>query len=194
MAEQQTSKSAAAWTYQIIHAAGSLVTAIYAGPIAGAAVYSAGELTAQYLLFPPRSESFGPRVPSLQGGGGIIGSFRPLGWGRCRVPGKMIWQLGNALQEHVSRQGSGIKGGQGVTTYSYSTTAAFLWGEGPAVSVTKIWGDGKLFYSWDGSNPSSVQEKYPGVVRSYLGVETQDADPTIQSGATTVSGYAMVSG
>jgi len=186
-------KSGLGTAFQIVHAVGSLALSVV-NPIAGAAVYAAGELTAQYLLFPPRSETFGPRTPLQQTSGSLIGSFRPLGYGRCRVPGKMIWQLGNSLQEHVSRQGSGVKGGQGVTTYSYSTTAAFLWGEGPAVSVTKIWGDGKLFYSWDGSNPSSVQEKYPGVVRSYLGVETQDADPTIQSGATTVSGYAMVSG
>ena len=192
MAEQ--SKSSGQIAFEVVHTLGSLAVAIYATPLAGAAVYSAGNLTEQYLLFPPRSESFGPRLPTLGGAAGIIGSFRPLGYGRCRVPGKMIWQLGNALQEHVSRQGSGIKGGQGVTTYSYSTTAAFLWGEGPAVSVTKIWGDGKLFYSWDGVNETSVQEKYIGVVRTYLGVETQDPDPTIESGSTTVTGYAMVSG
>ena len=191
---EQGGKSSGAIAYQVVHALGSLATTLTAGPVAGALVYTAGELTAQYLLFPPRSEAFGPRLPTLGGAAGIIGSFRPLGWGRCRVPGKMIWQLGNSLQEHVSRQGSGIKGGQGVTTYSYSTTAAFLWGEGPAVSVTKIWGDGKLFYSWDGVNPSSVQEKYPGVVRTYIGEETQDPDPTIQAGAVTVSGYMMVSG
>ena len=186
-------KSGLGTAFQIVHALGSLALSVV-NPIAGAAVYAAGELTAQYLLFPPRSETFGPRTPLQQTSGSIIGSFRPLGYGRCRVPGKMIWQLGNSLQEHVSRQGSGVKGGQGVTTYSYSTTAAFLWGEGPAVSVTKIWGDGKLFYSWDGVNPSSVQEKYPGVVRSYVGEETQDPDPTIESGSVTVSGYAMVAG
>ena len=187
-------KSGLGTAFQIVHAIGSLALSAV-NPIAGAAVYAAGELTAQYLLFPPRSETFGPRTPLQQTAGSIIGSFRPIGYGRVRIPGKMIWQLGNSLQEHVSRQGSGVKGGQGVTSYSYSTTAAYLWAEGVASAVTKIWGDGKLFYSWDGFHGSSVQEKYPGVVLTYLGGETtQNPDPTIQAGSSTVSGYAMVSG
>jgi hypothetical protein len=181
--------------WEVANIAGSIVAAAYGGPFAGAAAYAAGEAVANFLLFPPSSEAFGPRLGDLATPqGSVIRSFRPIGWGRCRIPGKMIWQLGNQLQERISRQGSGIKGGEGQTTYSYSTTAAFLFGQGPAVSITRLWGDGKLFYSWDGVNPATAKEKYPGVVRVYLGEETQEPDPTIQAGRATISGYAMTAG
>ena len=183
-------------TWQIAHTVGSLALSAIpgVGPIIGAAAYATGELAAQFLIWPQRGpDQIGPRAP-LQTPAGTLGQFRPIGWGRCRVQGTLIWQLGNQLQEHITKQGSGVKGGTGTTTFSYSTSAAWAFAEGPAWSVTRIWGDGKLFYSWDGVNPSSVLEKYPGVVRVYLGTEDQLPDPLIQAGRATITGYAMVAG
>lgn len=68
----------------------------------------------------------------------------PIGWGRNRVPGNLIWFGDFTPIEHRSTTSSGGKGGGGETsvtniTYTYRAALAILLGEGPIATAGTAW-------------------------------------------------------
>jgi hypothetical protein len=113
----------------------------------------------------------------------------PIVFGTQRLPGNVIW-ANNIREERTSDvQSSGGKGApkQETTTvtYSYFVDLAVAFSEGPASSIRRIWGDGKLIYDATGSG---VVETEGLTFRLYKGTEDQIPDPTIEASITETVG------
>ena len=101
------------------------------------------------------------------------GAAIPRVYGRARLSGQVIWATN--LEEVVSTQtqssgGKGMGGASGSTsetTYSYFANFAVGLSEGPIGAVMRVWADGK---------PLDLTGL---TVRTYIGDETQTADPLI---------------
>jgi hypothetical protein len=98
----------------------------------------------------------GPRVNDLQISTSADGAPIPFGYATSRVGAQIIWSSG--IQEHSksTTQGGGSFGGSSVTTTTYTYTSSFAacFGEGPGI-ITRIWADSKLVYD---SNPSAATD------------------------------------
>jgi hypothetical protein len=142
----------------------------------------------------------GPRLNDLRVMGSEIGAPIPLVYGRYAIAGNLIWSAG--IEESVSRQRQGGKGGptQTVKTFTYSVNCAVGICEGPISGIRRVWADAKLIYD---ASPRGATESYEdyqarifnnGVFLAgatfYLGSETQEPDPTIES----IEGIGQTSG
>lgn len=160
---------------------GGLVGGALGGPVGAAFGRGLGALAGAAIdasLFAPKPQSVeGPRLSDLSVTTSAYGQPIPLAWGqRVRLGGNVIWAT--PLQETATRRKSGGKGGggkQSSTTYSYSTSFAIVFCEGPITGITRIWGDGKLLYDSTATPPCARA----GAVRIHLGTETQLADSRI---------------
>jgi hypothetical protein len=160
---------------------GGLVGGALGGPVGAAFGRGLGALAGAAIdasLFAPKPPGIeGPRLSDLSVTTSAYGQPIPLAWGqRVRLGGNVIWAT--PLQETATRRKSGGKGGAGKqssTTYSYSTSFAIVFCEGPITGITRIWGDGKLLYDSTATPPCARA----GAVRIHLGTETQLADSRI---------------
>lgn len=81
-------------------------------------------------------------LQDLQVSSSAEGSPIPFGYGTMRFSGQVIWCPG--ISYAVASTSS--KGGQTQTSYTYSSSFAAAFGEGPA-TVGRIWADTKLIYN-----------------------------------------------
>lgn len=140
---------------------------------------------------------YGPRLNDLSVQSSAYGNMIPIGFGRFRCAGNLIWSGGRIERTRTtSVRQSGGKGGGGGTTQTqveYYYTSSFAIGicEGPILGVRRIWANGELIYniSLDASGTTLLGSELPLTV--YPGDEAQNPDPVIESfeGAGNVPGY-----
>jgi hypothetical protein len=174
--------------------AGSALGAIGLGAAVGGTV---GQLAAA-VLFPGHSFSSGPRLQDTQISSSAPGMPIPILYGSSRMGGQIIWATG--IHETKTTSTVSAKGApsQTSTTYSYTTSFAAMFCEGPA-NVLQVWGDAKLIYDKTGKGAIAADKLATGigtntklvVPKIYPGSTTQLPDPTIQAdrGINFTPGY-----
>lgn len=170
--------------------AGIAANLAIAGVLSAASIgFSIGTLAGN-LLFPQKTTQEGARLGDLSVTSSAFGAVRPIGYGKIRVAGNVIWAA--QIREQKATQNQGGKGGPQVssTTYSYYGTFALALCEGPAAAVLRIWADSKLVY--DATSGSDTIQKPGFNFRFYPGDETQVADSIIEAdkGVGNVPGYS----
>jgi len=146
-----------------------------------------------------KNETFGPRMKDLKVQTSMFGVPIPIAYGTNRLGGILIDADELKEHEHVEEETQTSTGGKGgspsytqtstYTWYSYSCSFAVGFCKGPAETITRIWAGGDLIYDVTG-NSDIVQ--IDGLnMRIYLGDESQEPDPTLESfhGAGEVPGY-----
>lgn len=190
---------------------GTVVGSAFGYPQLG---YLLGNLAGQ-ALFPTQLPGVkGPRLQDLTVQSAALGAPVPLVFGTYTIAGNIIWSGG--ITETSTTTEVGGKGGptQRVTEYSYDASLAVGICEGPIAGIRRIWADTKLIYdareqSADGAGGIDVDGLSRGEIIAeffsrmagnvqwsqyftvYLGTESQDPDPTIESvqGAGNVPAY-----
>lgn len=164
----------------VLGAAGAAVGSMFGNPQLG---FSLGVLLAG-VLFPPSfpAQERG-KLDDLRVTSSAYGVMIPIVYGTVKVGGNIIWATD--LEEHVSEQKEGGKGGGGgvtVRTYTYSVSMAVAVAEGPITGIRRIWAEDVLLYE------EGVTEF---TIRVYAGTETQTADPLIAGieGAANTPAY-----
>lgn len=145
----------------------STVGTALGGPIGGAIGALIGQSIDQELLSPGRR---GPKLGDLSVQSSSYGTQIPRIYGSMRVAGSVVW----ATDLVESSETTGAKGQPG-TTFSYSVSFAVALSSRPAVSIGRIWADGKLLRGEDGDFKVST------AFRFYDGSEDQVVDPLIAS-------------
>ena len=145
----------------------STVGTVLGGPLGSAIGALIGQSIDQELLAPSRR---GPRIGDLTVQSSSYGTQIPRVYGTMRVAGSVVWSTD--LIEHS--QTGGAKG-QPDVTYSYTVSFAVALSSRQAVSVRRIWADGKLLRGAAGDF------KTGGKFRFYDGGEDQIIDPLIGS-------------
>lgn len=150
----------------------------------GASVGWLGGVIVGNLLFGQKGgpTQEGSRLSDLSVQSSTYGSALPLVYGTMRFAGNVIWSTPLQETRHVQTQHGGKGGGGGSSTqvtYTYSVSFAVGLCVGPVSTIRRIWADTKLIYDATASNTQSV-EKYPGVIRFYVGDEDQLPDPTME--------------
>lgn len=168
----------AAIGYAIGNVPGALLGASLGGAVGG---------VANSIINPPRVE--GARIGDLSVTSSAAGAVRPIGYGRVRISGNVIWAIPLIEHSKTTSSGGGKGGGPTTTTFDYGATFALGLCEGPVDAVIKIWADSKLVY--DASGGSDTIQAAGFNFRFYPGNGTQTADSIIESheGLGNVPGY-----
>jgi len=99
--------------------------------------------------------------------------------------GNVFWIENNALTEHSATESAGGKGGGGqeMTTYSYTCTFALGLCEGEVDAISRIWINGKLFYSGSATDYGTIiaSNDAESTFAFYSGSMSQGADPRMQA-------------
>lgn len=157
----------------------STVGFVVAGPVGALIGSVAGSFVDRQVLgaLTPPVRREGPRLSDLAVQASTYGAPIPLVYGRARVAGNVLWSSG--LQETRSTETTrvGGKGGQKVSTtsYSYSVSMAVGLSARSILRVERIWADGKLIR--EGQGPLSVG----GSLRVYAGDGRQMPDPLLEA-------------
>ncbi len=154
---------------------------VIGGPIGGLVGTLLGG-TIDRGLFGSGATRDGPRLGNLDVQSAGYGEPLPRIYGRMRAAGNLVWTAG--IKEAQSRSGGG-KSGPATNTYSYSSSFAVIVSARPIVRIERIWADGKLLRSDDGTL------NFPATIRTYLGDESQAVDPLIAAveGADAAPAY-----
>src|SRR5690606_18792122 len=130
------------------------------------------------VAFAPDGQD-GPRVTDGKFSASVYGEPIPLSYGTMRHGAHVLWWSG--LHEHENEVGG--KGGGDITLYSYSCDILLSVCAGPQAAVLRIWGNGRLLWTNDGTPQGAVDGEVlqPGAVRVYLGTEDQLPDPTYEA-------------
>ena len=140
------------------------------GPIGAAIGSSIGRL----IDGGPNVRREGPRLAELSIQTSSYGEVLPLVYGTSRIAGNIIWSSG--LIERRSEQTQGGKGGSVTTTsYSYFASFAVAIAACPLAAVRRIWADGKLIRTPDGTLLPG------GSLRIHLGSEIQLPDTLLEA-------------
>ena len=119
----------------------------------------------------------GPRIGDTRVQTSTYGRPIPIGFGRVRVAGNIIWAT--EIEEKRNKVAVGGKGGKSIE-FSYHGNLAVMLGEGPAVAITRIWADKKVIFDVTGA--SVITRKYRNAaIRRYLGNAIQTVDPLIEA-------------
>jgi Putative phage tail protein len=154
----------------ILQTLGSVV----AGPIGAAIGAIAGSVIDRAIIGGPNVQREGPRLADLAVQNSSYGEAWPLPYGRVRIAGNIIWSSG--LSERRSAQTQGGKSGSVTTTsYSYFASFAVALSGRPIANVKRIWADGKLLRTSDGTLLPG------GQLRQYLGSEDQMPDALLEA-------------
>lgn len=150
------------------------------GPVGSAIGALIGQSIDQELFAPSRR---GPRVGDLTVQTSSYGTQMPRVYGTMRVAGTVIWST-----DLVEHSGTGGAKGQPDVTYTYTVSFAVALSSREAVSIGRIWADGKLLRGAAGDL------KVGGTLRFYNGSEDQQIDPLIASveGIANTSAYRGV--
>lgn len=150
-----------------------------AGPVGALIGSLAGSVVDRQVLgaLTPPVRREGPRLSDLAVQASTYGAPIPLVYGRARIAGNVLWSSG--LQETRSTETTrvGGKGGQKVSTTSYSYSASLAVGLSarPILRIERIWADGKLIR--EGQGPLSVG----GSLRVHAGDGRQLPDPLLEA-------------
>lgn len=153
----------------------------------------------------------GPRLSDLKVQANTYGWNIPKAWGTFGNNGALVWSSGIEEKKHTENIEQGGKGApsvsQEVNTYTYSVSFAILFHDGPIKAVRRIYANEFLVYDAgdlseygsmsDSETADWITTKLQGLgedsgdVTVYIGSETQNPDPTIQSyeGAGNVPGF-----
>ena len=145
----------------------------------GAQIVSVLSLAATtYMAFSAPGPPEGPRLGDVRVQTSTYGKVIPIGFGRMRMAGNIIWAL--ELEEVKTKEAVGGKGGGKQTTYSYYAHFAVGLAEGPAVACSRIWADKKIIYDVSGDSP--VHRRYKNMrITMQPGDENQLPDPLIEA-------------
>lgn len=149
-------------------------------------------LLAGTAIFPTQLPGqFGPRLEDLTTTSAQLGGPVPIIWGTIAVPGTVIFL--SCVEEVTTTEEVGGKGApeQEVTTYSYYQTIAVGLCEGPITGLLRVWENGELKYDMRPQQEDETEQQYADRIEMstlygagftiYLGDETQEADPTLES-------------
>ena len=137
------------------------------GPVGSAIGALLGQSIDQQLLAPVRR---GPRVGDLNVQTSSYGTQMPRVYGTMRIAGSVIWST-----DLTEQTNSGGAKGQPDVSYSYTVSMAVAVSSRRAMSIKRIWADGKLLRGAAGD--FKVGTKF----RFYSGDEDQVVDPLIAS-------------
>lgn len=152
----------------------------------------------------------GPRLQDIRGQSSAVGGSIPRAWGSAPVPCNVIWQQPGVTEHKNTESG---KGGTEQVTYTYTRSYALMFHLGEIAGVLQIKRNGKVVY--DARDDSTLEQEYTDFgltagealsriagIRAenakfisrctiYLGTQTQNPDPTIESykGAGNVPSY-----
>ncbi len=131
-----------------------------------------------YMAFSAPGPPEGPKIGDTRVQTSTYGKVIPIGFGRIRVAGNIIWAL--EIQEVKNKVSVGGKGGGKSTQYTYFAHFAIGLAEGPAVACSRIWADKKLILDLTGN--SEKPRKYKNAsIRFYEGSSSQLPDPMIEA-------------
>ena len=156
------------------------IGAAVGGPVGGALGKLAGSLldrAAIDALTPARV--VGRQLLGLQLNSTAEGAPMACAFGRARVPGQIVWAA-NFKQKKIAAATGGGKGGPNIETYSYSLSFALAVCEGPIDGFGQVWADGQ------------AMDMTGVVMRTYLGDQSQTADPLIEAIEGTAPAYRGV--
>lgn len=168
----------------VLKTVGSVVGGALFGPLGatlgGALGGLGGAVLDQALL--GEGEQTGPRLQDVSVQSSTEGVAIPRLFGRMRIPGQIIWAT--ELEEIVSKEQAGGKGGPTIRQYQYFANLAIGLCEGPIAEVLQVWADGE---------PLDMRQVS---MRVYHGTETQAPDALIaakqQGHAPAYRGLAYV--
>jgi hypothetical protein len=189
-----------------LFAAGSLVGSTFGtfsflgATITGAAIGGAlggavGGIVDSMFVYPAifkqkQADIQGPRLDDIRLQTASEGSPTNICFGpQNRVAGTLIWrsQIFEGTDEQKVSSGSGKKGQSStVTTSVFSIHCAIAICEGDINNVMKIWADSKVIYDITGDTPIKDSEAFESMT-IYMGTDTQEPDPLIQSFETEES-------
>jgi hypothetical protein len=174
----------------VLGTAGAVI-GFYAGGPTGASIgWSIGSAIGG-IVDPQVTKQQGPRLSDLRVQLSSWGAPIPRDYGMMRHAGNVVWSSGLRETSHTESQGG--KGGPSVetTTYTYSADFAIALCEGTIENVRRIWADGRLIYNSGTDANADTLAAYPLPMTLYLGDETQEPDPIIESalGVGNVSAY-----
>ena len=135
------------------------------------------------LLYPPDDiVQEGSRVNNQATTASAYGMMRPWGYGVYVVSGNIIDGSDRRIIQHSDKQSSGGKGGGPKVVTVWETAERDLavgLGQGPISGVLRIYANEQLI--WDATPGSTVRSPEWLDVQIYLGTETQEPDPTLES-------------
>ena len=109
-----------------------------------------------YMAFSAPGPPEGPKIGDTRVQTSTYGKVIPIGFGRMRLAGNIIWAL--EIEEVRNKVSVGGKGGGKQTQYAYYGHFAIGLAEGPAVLCSRIWADKKIIFDRSGNSP--VHRKY----------------------------------
>ena len=184
---------------------GAVIGGIYGGPAGARIGWMAGSLAGAVLIPPSAQKTEGPRLADFSMQLSQEGAPIPVIYGTVRLAGNVIWSTGITESSRTTVRKTSAKGAKQKvedTQYYYSASLAVLLCEGEISGVSKMWADGQLIYDCTpstanivgagvGYGPYVVGRAGNGVVRFYLGSETQAADSLIEAheGAANTPAY-----
>lgn len=139
------------------------------------------------LLFPVKRKQEGPRLENLDVSQSTYGGTLVWGRGTFRAAGQVIWVRNNKIQEVVTTETQGAKGGPQIetTTYSYYGSFAVAFTSRQIVGIQKVLLNRKVVFNITGSaSEETVQNSHNWAgkyCRFYTGNPSQAADPLIQA-------------
>lgn len=190
----------------VLSVAGAVAGFVIGGPAGALKGFYLG-YTAGQVVFPTDLGTVkGPRLEDLRVMSSTLGQPIPQVYGTFSVAGNVIWSSG--LIETVHKEEVGGKGGPSQTqkTYSYSVDVAVGLCAGPIQGIRRIWADAICIYDvsrisgvdWDQLMDNAegafertvldalyaqfaVSEQTAKIMTVYLGDESQEPDPVIES-------------
>ncbi len=129
-----------------------------------------------------------PKLNDIDSMDSAYGKPIQRGWGTTKRSGNVIWSNKRTITKHENSIGKGIGGGATSITYTYSQSFCVAFGQGPIGGYLRVWADTKLIYD---TRPNANVTKRQDVFTMYLGTESQDPDPLMESiiGEGEVPGY-----
>ena len=197
----------------VLTIAGAAIGFVASGFNPAGALYGAqiGYMLGMSTLSTTLPSQNGPRLGDLKTQAATYGWSIPRTWGTMGHNGALIWASEIQEHKHTVNNDQGGKGGPSVSqdqnTYTYTSSFAVLFHDGPIKAVRRVYANEHMIYdAGDTSDYGTLSNaefadwittKLKGLgdnggnITIYLGTETQPADPTIQSyeGAANTPAY-----
>ena len=136
---------------------------------------------------PPKGPTIkGPRLDDLSAQTSSFGAGIGRTYGTVGVSGNIIWVKNNQIDETITKEKQGGKGGGGgqtVESAAYFGTFAVRICDNPIALLSKIWINDRLFYHSGATDTDSIAESLlnSSYFTIYHGEQDQDPDPDIEA-------------
>lgn len=167
-------------TSLVLGVVGGVIGGMIGGPVGAQIGFAIGSGVGT-MISAEDTHTYGPRKEDLRVQSNAGGTPIPTIWGTACVAGQVFHCTG--IDEHPEEQTAGGKGGSTATAHTYRYTASV----GVAVCTPikfggfrRIWANEILIYDISTGNLGNIGDVRL-VLRTYLGGEEQDVDPTIFS-------------